>query len=127
MRKSNKKGFTIVELVIVIAVIAILSAVLIPTFGGIIDKANASKDLQEARNAYTEYLIENPTTDVEVVKQNGKFYSVDDFDGVPATSVEDSVVYLDAATGKLDHNNDCADADGEAADGYCEVCGAKIN
>ena len=59
MKRNNKKGFTIVELVIVIAVIAILSAVLIPTFGGIVDKANASKRDQEAKNAFTEYLIEN--------------------------------------------------------------------
>ena len=39
MRNTNKKGFTIVELVIVVAVIAILAAVLIPTFSGIIAKA----------------------------------------------------------------------------------------
>ncbi len=58
MKRNNKKGFTIVELVIVIAVIAILSAVLIPTFGGIIEKAQDSANLQEARNAYTEYLTE---------------------------------------------------------------------
>ena len=32
LRKNNKKGFTIVELVIVIGVIGILSAILIPTF-----------------------------------------------------------------------------------------------
>ena len=37
--KQKKKGFTIIELVIVIAVIAILSAVLIPTFAGIIKKS----------------------------------------------------------------------------------------
>lgn len=36
----KKNGFTIVELVIVIAVIAILAAVLIPTFSSVIDKAN---------------------------------------------------------------------------------------
>ena len=58
MKKTNKKGFTIVELVIVIAVIAILSAVLIPTFGGIIDQANESKAIQEANNAYKNVLIE---------------------------------------------------------------------
>ena len=46
MRNTNKKGFTIVELVIVVAVIAILAAVLIPTFSGIIRKANVSKDNQ---------------------------------------------------------------------------------
>ncbi len=54
MKRNNKKGFTIVELVIVIAVIAILSAVLIPTFGGIMDKANKSAAEQMARNGYTE-------------------------------------------------------------------------
>lgn len=53
MKKNNRKGFTIVELVIVIAVIAILAAVLIPTFAGIVEKANESKALQEAKNAYT--------------------------------------------------------------------------
>ena len=54
MKKMNKKGFTIVELVIVIAVIAILAAVLIPTFSGIVTKAQNSAALQEARNIYTE-------------------------------------------------------------------------
>ncbi len=48
---KNRKGFTIVELVIVIAVIAILAAVLIPTFSGIIQKANESAAMQEARAA----------------------------------------------------------------------------
>ncbi|MBE6942670.1 MAG: prepilin-type N-terminal cleavage/methylation domain-containing protein [Ruminococcaceae bacterium] len=59
---KNKKGFTTVELVIVIAVIAILATVLIPTFSGLIGKANDSKALQEAKNAYTNYLIENGGT-----------------------------------------------------------------
>ena len=54
--KKNRKGFTIVELVIVIAVIGILATVLVPTFGDVIGKANASKDLQAAKNAYTLYV-----------------------------------------------------------------------
>ena len=58
MRKNNKKGFTIVELVIVIAVIAILAAVLIPTFSGMVSKANMSKVQQEAQNAYKEAYAE---------------------------------------------------------------------
>ena len=53
MRNTNKKGFTIVELVIVVAVIAILAAVLIPTFAGIIHKANVSKDTQLIKNLNT--------------------------------------------------------------------------
>ena len=43
MKRSTKKGFTIVELVIVIAIIAILAAVLIPTFVSLIQKANEFK------------------------------------------------------------------------------------
>ncbi|MBQ2736903.1 MAG: type II secretion system protein [Clostridia bacterium] len=54
MNKMNKKGFTIVELVIVIAVIAILAGVLIPTFGGIIDRANESAEMQKVAAAYKE-------------------------------------------------------------------------
>lgn len=55
MKKWRKKGFTIVELVIVIAVIGILSAVLIPTFSNVIEKAEVAAALQTAKNAYTEY------------------------------------------------------------------------
>ena len=59
MKKLNKKGFTIVELVIVIAVIAILAAVLIPTFSNVVEKANQSKALQEVKNAYEATLVED--------------------------------------------------------------------
>ena len=56
MKKNNKsrKGFTIVELVIVIAVIAILATVLVPTFSNVIDKANQSKAMQQGRNTFTD-------------------------------------------------------------------------
>lgn len=56
MKKSSKKGFTIVELVIVIAVIAILAAVMIPTFSGIITKARESAALQQATAQYKDVL-----------------------------------------------------------------------
>ena len=64
MKKLNKKGFTIVELVIVIAVIAILAGVLIPTFATVVDKANKSPAEQQARNFYTllEAATAAPTT-----------------------------------------------------------------
>ena len=46
---KNKRGFTIVELVIVIAVVAVLAAVMIPTFSSIIRNANISSDTKTAR------------------------------------------------------------------------------
>lgn len=76
MKKLNKKGFTIVELVIVIAVIAILAGVLIPTFATVVDKANQSKAMQEAKNEYEAYLAEyakdlDGTQDFDIV--SGKY------------------------------------------------------
>ena len=57
--KNSKKGFTIVELVIVIAVIAILAAVLIPTFSGVVGNAKEAGAKESAKNAYSQYLAEN--------------------------------------------------------------------
>lgn len=58
---KNKKGFTIVELVIVIAVIAILAGVLIPTFSGVIQKANDSAALQKATSTMKATLAMSKT------------------------------------------------------------------
>ena len=56
--KKMKRGFTIVELVIVIGVIAILSAILIPTFVNLTDKANAARAKSEVADAYTAYVLD---------------------------------------------------------------------
>ncbi len=72
MKKYN--GFTVVELVIVIAVVAILAAVLIPTFSSIIKKANISADMQTARNMGVILAGEKPIGPreaVDALKANG--------------------------------------------------------
>ena len=56
---NNKKGFTIVELVIVIAVIGILAGVLIPTFSGIQQSAKESAAFQECKNVLSSVLALN--------------------------------------------------------------------
>ena len=102
MKKNQKlkKGFTLVELVIVIAVIAILAAVLIPTFGSIIRKAHETKALQEVTNAYKATLADdilNGTTivhghqyDIKVKysKYNKPIYIVISTDGKASISKE---------------------------------------
>ncbi|MDD4815700.1 MAG: type II secretion system protein [Clostridia bacterium] len=63
--KKLKKAFTLTELVIVIAVIAILAAVLIPTYTSLVRKANISSDTQLATTFNS--LISNATSMQEVV------------------------------------------------------------
>lgn len=46
---KNKKGFTLVELIVVLVILAILAALLIPTLTGYIDKANKEKIVSETR------------------------------------------------------------------------------
>jgi type IV pilus assembly protein PilA len=78
MKKMNKKGFTIVELVIVIAVIAILAAVMIPTFGGIIDKANKSSAEQTAKSLWKEAYAIDLSDGIEDGQENGKAITIED-------------------------------------------------
>lgn len=78
MKNSNKKrGFTIVELIIVIAVIAILAAVLIPTFSSLINKSLVAADESLVRNLNEALAMDvtnphNTMTDaLKATKENG--------------------------------------------------------
>ena len=64
---SKHKGFSVVELVIVIAIIAILSAVLIPTFSQLVKRANESKAKQEITNTMKEYALVNQNIDYDKI------------------------------------------------------------
>lgn len=53
LTKKKKKGFTLVELIIVIAIIAILAAIAIPKMGAVRESANIKDDLATAKNIST--------------------------------------------------------------------------
>lgn len=60
INKSKKGGFTLVELMVVVAVIAILAAIAMPQFLSAADKARSAKetaDIQIIKNATQLYMI----------------------------------------------------------------------
>lgn len=65
MKKLSKKGFTILEIVIVIAVIAILAAVLIPTFSNFIGSSQDRVDKTNADIIYKQYILETPKENIK--------------------------------------------------------------
>ena len=61
LKKSRKGGFTLVELMVVVAVIAILAAIAMPQFLSAADKARTAKetaDIQIIKNATQLYMID---------------------------------------------------------------------
>ena len=62
MRKSNKKGFTLVELVVVIAIIGVLAAILVPTMMNYVKKARLKTANSNAKLVFT--TINNKCADL---------------------------------------------------------------
>lgn len=58
MKKLNKKGFTLIELIVVIAILAILAAILIPAVTGYISKAEQARDAANCRSLYAQTSLE---------------------------------------------------------------------
>lgn len=64
INRKNEKGFTLIELMIVIAIIGILAAIAIPQFSSYRKRAYNGSALTDAKNGYTAaqaYFVDNPT------------------------------------------------------------------
>ena len=53
-KRNNKKGFTLAELLIVVAIIAVLVAVAIPIFSSQLEKSRDATSVANMRSAYAE-------------------------------------------------------------------------
>lgn len=83
LMKQNKNGFTLMEMLIVIAIIAVLIAVAIPVFASQLEKAREATDLANVRSAYakvsTEALLgdSEATVTVDLKQKQADWQSVD--------------------------------------------------
>ena len=103
-KKLNKKGFTLAELLIVIAIIAILVAIAIPVFSTQLNKAEERVEMANKRTASSmaiaDYLLDGKTN------AETYYYIIDDeFNLTSASSKPSSGPYIEvkvAAGGSID-------------------------
>jgi prepilin-type N-terminal cleavage/methylation domain-containing protein len=116
--KSTKKGFTLVELIVVLVILAVLAAMLVPALVGYIDRARAEKEYQTAATVYgaaqaviTELYAKDKLPDDGKITTGQKLDSMPDADAVIALAgVPTSITYsftFDADTHIIDGGDDC--------------------
>ena len=77
LKKNNKKGFTLAELLIVVAIIAVLTAIAIPVFTGQLEKSREATDLANVRAAYAQVMVDALDDGATTHTDNGVTFTCD--------------------------------------------------
>lgn len=84
MKKQNQKGFTLAELLIVVAIIAVLVAIAIPVFTKRLEASRETTDLANLRAAYAAGQV--AALAGELTNSGGYYFKPDAADGLILTS-----------------------------------------
>ncbi len=88
MKKMNKKGFTLAELLIVVAIIAVLVAIAIPVFTAQLEKSKEATDIANVRSAYATVIAEYLTNNAAASANVAATAKDDEWDGQPGTIMQ---------------------------------------
>ncbi|CAM2078306.1 MAG: prepilin-type N-terminal cleavage/methylation domain-containing protein [uncultured Clostridium sp.] len=109
MKINKKRGFTLIELMAVIAIIAILATVLIPTIIGYINRSRKSVVINQCKNIHRIIELrkvdeqfkfkENEKQIRDIFKENASFYNYDlitekDVNKILEVKLEDELQYI---------------------------------
>lgn len=98
-KMMNKKGFTLMEMLIVVAIIAVLVAIAIPVFNGALTKSKEAADVANIRAAYAEWQSTMLTENVDAPADGTAFLT--SADGTTYTlNFGDKLTYTQAADKK---------------------------
>ena len=102
MKKMNKKGFTLIEMLVVIAIIAVLVSIVVPAVGNSTVKAQAATDAANLRSVAAEiaidYLADNDLD--KAYTMDCKLAGAEDCDVVAYLDGDEIVCYVTVDTNK---------------------------
>ena len=93
---KDKKGFTLVEILVVLAIMAILIAIAVPVMANALNDAKDKATLSDARAAYIAYELKRTETTTVTIADINDYIGKKDADGVKVS------VEMSTETGKTD-------------------------